>query len=39
MMAMKQANAKQKQWMSDISDACGYGVLGALYGEEYDDCN
>ena len=35
---MKQANAAQKQWMKDISDACQYGVIGALYGEEYDDC-
>jgi hypothetical protein len=37
-MAMKQANAAQKQWMKDISDACQYGVIGAIYGEEYDDC-
>ena len=35
---MKKANVAQKQWMKDISDACQYGVIGALYGEEYDDC-
>ena len=38
-MAMKKANVAQKQWMKDISDACQYGVIGALYGEEYDDCD
>ena len=36
---MKKANVAQKQWMKDISDACQYGVIGALYGEEYDDCD
>ncbi len=37
-MAMKQANAAQKQWLSDISSACEQGIIGGLYGEDYDNC-
>ena len=37
-MAMKQANAAQRQWMKDISSACEQGVIGALYGEEWEGC-
>ena len=37
-MATKPANAAQKKWMSDISDACHQGIIGGMYGEEYGDC-
>ena len=35
-MAMKQANAAQKQWMSDITNFIDEYGLGAIYGEGYD---
>lgn len=38
-MANKPATAAQKQWMSDISSACEQGILGGMYGEEYEQCN
>ena len=34
-MAMKQANAAQKQWMSDIANFISEVGLGFFYGEEY----
>ena len=37
-MASKPANAAQRQWMKDISDACQQGVIGGLYGDEWEDC-
>lgn len=33
---MKQANTKQKQWMSDIATFINEVGLGGLYGAEYD---
>jgi hypothetical protein len=35
MMAMKQANTAQKQWMSDIANFINEVGLGLFYGEEY----
>ncbi len=34
---MKQANAKQKQWMKDIASFIGEVGLGGLYGPEYEN--
>lgn len=35
-MANKQANAAQKQWLTDITDAVNFGgFLGDIYGEEF----
>ena len=33
----KQANAKQRKWMRDISDFIGEVGLGGLYGHEYEN--
>ena len=38
-MTMKQANAAQRQWMKDISSACEQGVIGGLYGEDWEQCS
>ena len=39
-MAMKQANAKQKQWMSDITQWVNDNGLHILYGDKYfEDVN
>ena len=35
-MANKPANAKQKQWMSDIANFIDEVGMGGLYGEEYE---
>ena len=36
---MKQANTEQRNFMRDISYACEQGVIGGLYGEDYENCN